>query len=148
MYVFVADDYSTLAKSVRNGEGIYHGPEYEIADYLGQQNVKQQTIFLLDDIIVYWFLGNYPPTRLAAHPSNINKPFLVTAVEGPDATCEGEMLRILSKNPGFIVKSKDVRYLNPSDEATRVLNDALNADYVLINNIRGREIYRRIESAD
>ena len=53
------------------------------------------------------------------------------------------MRRILSREPAFIVKTKYVWYLSEGEEATILLNDTLDRDYVLANVIDGEEIYRR-----
>jgi hypothetical protein len=147
--LFVSHEYSSLAQRVKENKSLSYGPEYEIARYLRQENLDRKPVFLLSDIIVYWFIGQYPVTRLSTHPSNIIRQYLVTAVEGPDATPESEMHRILSREPAFIVKEKHVWYLEGEslhgaapEEVTRLLNDTLDRDYVLTNVIDGREIYR------
>ena len=99
-------------------------------------------MFLLSDHIVYWFIGQYPPTRLSTHPPNITKQYLVAAVEGPDATPEVELNKILSTRPAFIVKNKDLWYLTEGEPITRLLTRTLKSNYFLANVINGREIYR------
>jgi hypothetical protein len=147
--LFVSHEYSLIAQRIKENKGLAYGPEYDIARYLQHENPDRKPIFLLSDIIVYWFVGQYPITRLSTHPSNIVRQYLVTAVEGPDATPVTEMHRILSRQPAFIVKEKHVWYLEEEsmhgavfEEAARLLNDALDIDYVLTNVIDGREIYR------
>jgi len=139
--MFVSDEYSSLAQRVRENKSLSYGPEYEIARYLQQENPDRKPVFLPFDIIVYWFISQYPITRLSTHPSNIFRRYLVTAVEGPNATPESEMHRILSRKPAFIVKKKHIWYLE-GQEAARILNDTLDRDYVLTNVIDEREIYR------
>ena len=139
---FVSEDYFSLVQRVKNNKSLSYGSEYEIARYLRQENPDRKPVFLLSDLIVYWFIGQYPVTRLSTHPSNITRQFLITAVEGPNATPESEMRRILSQEPAFIVKAKHVWYLKEGKETT-LLNDTLNRDYVLTNVIDGQEIYRR-----
>ena len=94
---------------------------------------------------MYWFIGQYPVTRLSTNPFNITQQFILTAVEGPNATAGGEMRRILSREPAFIVKSF-LSFYRMNESVTMLLNelnDALKRDYVLANVIDGREIYRR-----
>jgi 4-amino-4-deoxy-L-arabinose transferase-like glycosyltransferase len=139
--LFVSDEYSSLAQRVKENKSLSYGPEYEIARYLRQENPDRKPVFLPFDIIVYWFISQYPITRLSTHPSNIFRRYLVTAVEGPNATPESEMHRILSWKPAFIVKKKHIWYLEGQD-AARMLTDTLDRDYVLTNIIDEREIYR------
>ena len=142
---FVSHEYSSLAQRVKNNKSLSFGPEYEIAQYLQHENPDRKPVFLLSDHIVYWFIGQYPVTRLSTHPSNITKQFLIRAVEGPNATPESEMRRILSRTPAFIVKEKYLWYFDyfKAEEARMLLNNTLNRDYVLTNVIDAREIYRR-----
>jgi hypothetical protein len=141
--LFVSSEYSGLTRRIKENRNFSYGPEYEIARYLRQENPAQKPVFLLSDIIVYWFIGQNPPTRLATHPSNIVRQLYVQAVEGPDATTDGELRRILSYKPAFIVKAEHVWYLEENEETTRLLGEALNKDYVLATVIDGQEIYRR-----
>jgi hypothetical protein len=142
--LFVSPEYLALAQRIKQNESLSHGLAYKIADYLRHENPDRKPVYMLDNHIVYWFIGQYPLTRLSTHPSNIAKyKGWTTAVEGPRTTAEGEMRRILSKEPEFIVKPKKVWYLEEGEEATRLLTETLNRDYVLANVIGGREIYRR-----
>src|SRR5262249_35803974 len=159
---FVSHEYSSLAQRVMNNQSLSYGSEYEIAQYLRHENPDRKPVFLLSGTIVYWFIGQYPVTRFSTHPTNINRQYLLTAVEGPNATPEDEMRRILSREPAFIVKKEsswhfnerhgagDDRDLNfqglslgAGKEATMLLNNVLNRDYVLTNVIDRQEIYRR-----
>jgi len=129
---FVSHEYSSLAQRVKENKSLSYGPEYEIARYLLQENPDRKPVFLLYDIIVYWFISQYPITRLSTHPSDI-----VRFAAAP----ESEMHNILSRKPAFIVKKKHIWYLE-GQEAARILNDTLDRDYVLTSVIDEREIYR------
>jgi len=109
---------------------------------LEQENREKKTVFLLSDIVVYWLIDQYPPTRLSAHPSNVFKPDLVAAVEGRGATPLSELLRILSMKPAFVVTKKNQWYLVEGEAASTLLTDTLKSDYVLVKVMDGREIYR------
>jgi 4-amino-4-deoxy-L-arabinose transferase-like glycosyltransferase len=141
--IFAFPGYLGLFQRIEAGQDLAYGPEYSVYAFLKKEDADKQSVFLLSDIIVYWFLGQYPPTRLSAHPSNIGKQNLVALVEGREATCEGEMLRILASRPAFIVKTKSTWYLDPDSEVTRLLDSAIASDYVLASVIANREIYRR-----
>jgi hypothetical protein len=139
--LFVSNAYYSLAQRVKENKSLSFGSEYEIARYLRQENPDRAPVFLLDDIIVYWLIGQYPITRLAAHPSNITRQWMVSAVEGHNASPESEMRRILSREPAFIIKTKRVWYLEGKEPA-KLLTDTLDRNYVLTNVIDEREIYR------
>ena len=83
-----------------------------------------------------------PTHQIIDAPPNITKQYLVAAVEGPDATPEVELNKILSTRPAFIVKNKDLWYLTEGEPITRLLTRTLKSNYFLANVINGREIYR------
>jgi 4-amino-4-deoxy-L-arabinose transferase-like glycosyltransferase len=140
--IFVFSEYSGLSRRIIESKSLSYGPEYEIAGYLEQENPEKKTVFLLSDIVVYWLIDQYPPTRLSAHPSNVFKPDLVAAVEGRGATPLSELLRILSMKPAFVVTKKNQWYLVEGEAASTLLTDTLKSDYVLVKVMDGREIYR------
>jgi len=137
------NEYSNLQERLLNHKSVYTGREYAIANYLQQENPENRPVFLLSDIIVYWLIGQYPPTRLANHPSNLAKAYMVAAVEGTNATPASEMARILSRRPSFIIKTKKLWYLRKySPELVGLLDKALEEDYFLAKVIEGAQIYR------
>jgi hypothetical protein len=133
--------YDLLLQRMEQGKSLAHGAAYEIADYL--QNEDGRSFYMVSDHLVYWLLGAYPPTRLSTHPSNIAKPELVTVIEGPNATPESEMRKIVQGRPDFIVKPQSVWYLSGLPEVARLLEESLARDYTLKTVIEGRQIYRR-----
>jgi hypothetical protein len=66
--IFVSKEYLQLTRRIEENMGLSYYPEYEIARYLQHENPDRNPVFLLSDHIVYWFIGQYPPTRLSTHP--------------------------------------------------------------------------------
>ena len=97
---------------------------------------------MMSDHLAYWLLGAYPPTRLSTHPSVLTKPDIITAIEGPHATPDTELGKILAARPEFVVKPPSVDYLSGWPEVARVLEKVLARDYVLDTVIAGRQVYR------
>jgi hypothetical protein len=128
--IFVSKEYLQLTRRIEENMGLSYYPEYEIARYLQHESPDRNPVFLLSDHIVYWFIGQYPPTRLSTHPPNITKQYLVAAVEGPDATPEVELNKMLSTRPAFIVKNKDLWYLTEGEPITRLLTRTLKSNYM------------------
>jgi hypothetical protein len=91
---------------------------------------------------VYWLVGAYPPTRLSTHPSVLTKPEIISVIDGPGATPESEMRKIIDARPNFVVKLPSVPYLSDWPEVARLLEEALARDYVLATTIEGRQVYR------
>ena len=135
--------YYLLLQRIEQGKSLAYGAAYEIADYLQTEDAGARSFYMVSDHLVYWLLGAYPPTRLSTHPSNIAKPDLVTVIEGPNATPESEMRKIVQERPDFIVKPQSVWYLSGLPEVARLLEESLARDYTLKTVIEGRQIYRR-----
>lgn len=135
--------YYLLLQRMEQGKSLAYGAAYEIADYLQTEDASGRSFYMVSDHLVYWLLGAYPPTRLSTHPSNIAKPELVTVIEGPNATPESEMRKIVQERPDFIVKPQSVWYLSGLPEVARLLEESLARDYTLKTVIEGRQIYRR-----
>jgi 4-amino-4-deoxy-L-arabinose transferase-like glycosyltransferase len=135
--------YSTTFHNLERAHGFQYGAEWELAKYLKRENPTGEPIYLMSDHIVYWFIGQYPLTRLSTHPSNIAKPEFVETIEGSSATPESEMTKILLKRPLFIVKTAQLMYLDETASMDKLFRNALAEEYFLAAEIEGREIYRR-----
>ena len=135
--------YELLLQRMERGKSLAYGTAYEIADYLQTEDESGGSLYMASDHLVYWLLGAYPPTRLSTHPSNIAKPELVAVIEGPNATPESEMRKIVQQRPDFIVKPQSVWYLSGLPEVVRFLEESIARDYTLKTVIEGRQIYQR-----
>jgi hypothetical protein len=134
--------YGLLLKRIEQGKSLAHGPAYAIAGYLQAEGAGSRSLYLMSDHLVYWLVGAYPPTRLSTHPSNLTKADIIAVIDGPNATPESEMRKIIEVRPDFVVKPQRVSYLSGWLEVTRLLDEALERDYVLATTIEGRQIYR------
>jgi 4-amino-4-deoxy-L-arabinose transferase-like glycosyltransferase len=120
---------------------------YEVAAYLNRHRSADQPVYLMTNHIIYWFINAEPLTKCTTHPSTIGKTYLLPyCAEKPDADANSEMLRVLAKNPEFIVKLRGKpRYLNHQDDAWHTLSQALERNYQLVDVISAHEIYKRLD---
>ena len=137
--------YQIIADRALAGQPLTYGPGYEIAAYLNQENTSQQPVYMMSDHIAYWLTDLKPLTKLTTHPSNISREYLLKALLSSEATTETEMAKILAQQPKFIVKKKDSSYLSDKLAATLLLEETLKTQYKQVEEIQGREIYRKIE---
>lgn len=101
-------------------------------------------VWAVDDNLVYFYLGDIPPSPLAVHPSNITR----AAVAGPLAAAgyvsAHEFARLLALRPRYIVTEKKNPvpfYMRGAERETFVR--MLSQDYVLWQQFRSVEVYRR-----
>jgi hypothetical protein len=134
--------YDLLLQRIEQGKSLAYGPAYEIADYVRTAGAGRSSLYMMSDHLAYWLLGAYPPTRLSTHPSVLTKPDIITAIEGPHATPDTELGKILAARPEFVVKPPSADYLSGWPEVARALEKALARDYVLDTVIAGRQVYR------
>lgn len=122
--------------------GSVHGRSLELAHYLKEQQVEDGDVLLLADHLAYWWLGIFPPHRMATHPSSLFRSDLVGAATGK--TSIQVVQEVLAAQPRFVVREDYVRHLNSVPDAKRVLNDALAKDYAIVHHVQGLRIYERI----
>jgi hypothetical protein len=138
----VAPAYSDLFKKIKNRD-LFSSPETELAAFLRHENVEKLPIYLLDWHIVYWLVGQYPPTRMSTHPSIITKQVLIETIEGPKSTPEGEMEKILTVSHFIVKPTQEIWYLQSSPKASEVLTQALTRDYDFLRMVGKMEVYRK-----
>jgi hypothetical protein len=97
---------------------------------------------MLTDQLTYWWLNVTPPSRLAVHPANVVMNYAVKAAEGPTATPESEMRRILNTAPDYIVKPDVIWYLDDSP-ALEALDSTVSTDYRQLATTGTLNIYQR-----
>lgn len=138
------NEYKVVGTRFFSQQPLSYGREYELAQYLSQQGGRNTTIYMMEHHLVYWLLDIKPPTKIVTHPSNISKEYLLRAVKGQTATTNQELLKVLNQKPKFIVKKEGVWYLQGHPDAVALLEKTLQTQYVLLNNIQGTQIYRKI----
>ena len=132
--------YGHVIARARHGE-LFDDRGYRIARFLREVNPNREPVYLMTDHIAYWLTGTRPPTRMAAHPSNVARGYLIEAVVGPSATPGSEMEKILATRPRYIVTRDRLRYMRDVPQAAAVLKDRLAAAYQLTEVIGGSRIY-------
>jgi hypothetical protein len=138
----IYSQYYYIAHRVKSGLTLSYGPQYEIAEWLRNENPLAEPVYLMTDHIVYWFTSGRPLTKATTHPSNIAKEYMLDTISGPNSSTSNEMSRILSLSPLFIVKKKRTRYLRKKADAERILEQTLSERYVEVAVIHGRHIYK------
>lgn len=145
-------EYALLVGHARAGQQLAHGPAYEVVAYLREDGGMEQPIYLMDDQIAYWFLGQEPLSRVTAHPSTIVNMGLLQVSGATDPTPEGQLALILDQRPTYIVTRADLWYFADHPELMQYLNETLAADYELVRQIdvpleaSTMDIYRRVVS--
>ena len=133
--------WSTVAHRFRAGKILSWGTAYDIADFIKSEKLKEYSIFMLDNQLVYWLLDRYPPMPLATHPSLLIKPSTRNYLEPESKTTEDALRKAFLKQPTFVVWGS----LWFRDEASGVyfLQRELSTDYTLIATIDNDQIFRR-----
>ncbi|HEY3145478.1 MAG TPA: hypothetical protein VGJ75_03960, partial [Dongiaceae bacterium] len=90
----VVAEYRVMAMRALDGKELRYGAAYQIADYLKRENKSGRPVYMLTDHIVYWLIGQYPPTRWV-HPSNIIRRHALEALVGKEATTEEELTSLV-----------------------------------------------------
>jgi hypothetical protein len=140
----IIPEYKKMLSRALSGQPITYGAGYDIAAYLKQENPSGEPVYMMTDHIVYWLLDEKPLSKSTAHPSNISKEYLLNVLVGPGTTTEMELSKVLAKKPRYIVfKVSSLWYLSNKPAAMILLGDTLKTNYVLVNRIEGRQIFRR-----
>ena len=136
--------YKSVVSRMMANQKLTSGSAYEIAAYLNQENISREPIYMMSDHIVYWLVDSQPLTQSSTHPSNIAKDYILKIVVGSEASTEGEIRKILTQEPKFIVRQKNIWYLSNKPQAKFLLDNTLHQNYELVKQIQGKQIYRRI----
>jgi hypothetical protein len=136
-----AAEWSALTQRLWAGEPLSYGIEYDIADFITSRGTEDYSLFMINNQLVYWLLGRYPPTRLATHPSNISKPVIRKFLEPDSDTTEDALRSVFRREPTFVVWRPNLWYLNAA--AVRFLEHELTTAYVLAGHIGSAQVFRR-----
>lgn len=117
------------------------GLSYWVEDLIAAEGIEDYSVFALNHHVVYFNLKKSPPIPIATHPSSLFKPFLVSALTDGRSTVKDELLRILSQEPTYIVKSPTVWYMEPFPEEKAMLENFLGG-YTLLGERNGLQVYR------
>lgn len=144
-YSLVGEEYGALLGRMINGQRLLLGPSYEVADYINQNRQPDESVYMMDRHIVYWFIDAEPLSKCSTHPSNITKSYLLPyCSDESQATAESEMNKILRQQPEFIVTMEEGSwYLKKEEAVWNLLNKALDEEYELAKAVDDLQIYRR-----
>lgn len=140
----ILEAYKPVISRAMAEERLTYGPTYELYEYLKKENPQNAPVYFMDGHIVHWFQNTKPIAAIVTHPSNIGREYLVKTLHGPSATVESELSEILAKEPAFIVKPFNVRYLKPHPAAFVLLAEKLFLDYELVQIFGDLMVYRHL----
>ena len=139
----VLDEYVSIGKKLALSQPLLSDAGYQIASYLKEHNPTREPVYMMTDHIVTWLNGMQPITKAVTVPSMIGKEYLLKIFLGPKASTESELVALFAKKPLYIVKTKSIWYLD--GKATKLLEDLLYSDYMLVEVIDERYIYKRAQ---
>jgi 4-amino-4-deoxy-L-arabinose transferase-like glycosyltransferase len=134
--------FHQIGSKIWNSKPFKSDKIYQIADYLRVNNPMHEPIYLMDSHIIYWLTNTKPISRLA-HPANITQDLFIKLIDGPQATPENQMIKLLQKKPIYIIKRANLWYLIKEPAVRTVLNDVLKSSYTIEKIIEGEFIYKR-----
>jgi hypothetical protein len=135
--------YNKLVSRFVSGQPMTYGPAYDIVAYLNHEDASKASIYMMTDHIVYWLIDGKPLSKMATHPSTIAKEYLLHVMVGQDDSTENELSKIFAVKPQYIVTEKNIRYLRDKKKARDLLQDTLRAQYKLVKEFQGEQIYIR-----
>jgi len=141
-------EYLRLGRKLANHQPLMSDTGYKLAEYLRNENPQREPMYLMNYHIAHWLTGTKPLSKLITHPSNIAKPSLLKVVAGPDASTAGEIEKLFLKQPLFVVKAEEVKYLRNKPEANAVVDEKLRLHYTLVQIVDRRAyVYKRNPSS-
>jgi hypothetical protein len=138
----LVERYRAAATTLAEGRPLRSDAGYQIAAYLSANNPLGRPVYLMSDHIAYWLIGMPPIAPSVTHPSTISKEYFLEFVAGPGATSDGELAKILAREPEFIVTAEFRAYLK--GHAAERLAHALARDYEEAFALDRRHVYRRV----
>jgi 4-amino-4-deoxy-L-arabinose transferase-like glycosyltransferase len=140
----VISAYSPMVHRAAAEKRLTYGATYEIADFLKASNPDNDPVYFMEGHLAHWFTNTKPISKIATHPSNVGREYLLKVLAGPSATVESELSAILDKEPAFIVMPSTVTYLSGHPHAKELLFQKIFMDYVLVKEIGRFLIYKRM----
>jgi hypothetical protein len=138
----ILNKYLSIAEKVAAKQPLQSDAVYQVASYIKTHNPSGEPVYMMTDHIVYWLIGMQPITKSVTHPSTIGKDYLLKVFLGPEASTESELVTLFGKRPLYVVKTKSTWYLE--DKAAKLLEDLLYTNYMIVETIDGRYVYKRI----
>lgn len=143
--IIVIWHWYAFLKNIYNHKSLFSDTGYKIVEYLKKNKVAGQYIFELSGHhIVYWLCDARLPTKYV-QSTNLYKTFLLKAIDGPEASWEKELQKILDKKPQFILvwadREKILDYF--SEAFLKMLYDEIAQNYQLANKIDNVLIWKR-----
>ncbi len=133
--------YSPWIKEYQSHSNVYE----QIADYINPQMSSADSIYVVnDEPILYFLTKNEPPTRFAYPAFVIDPHFSFVAEVDPDR----EVAKILAKSPKFVIIG---RMEGPGSEKRNPVVDHVMEEikhtYTLDKSFGRIDVYRKLESA-
>jgi 4-amino-4-deoxy-L-arabinose transferase-like glycosyltransferase len=143
--------YGRLIHDVSTRQSLYHGRSFELASYMKDVSDSRDTIFLEEDILLYWLLHKYPVHPVAAFPLSIWKEMgVIEPLYGLGTQTETILGQILERTPTHMVLSKHAVGVpfpqgRHSSKFTDIaaFREAISIHYKLEKEYEDRLIFRR-----
>jgi 4-amino-4-deoxy-L-arabinose transferase-like glycosyltransferase len=133
--------YLKLGSELIYNHRLLYGSAYEIAEFLQRDNSNRQPVLLLDGHLAYWLTNSKPLSRAMAHPSNINKEFLLQTWFGKGNSSATELAKIMALDPKFVI-GEDLRGFFRGDVQIQ-FDKAIAKQYSFFKKIDSTDIYKR-----
>jgi len=123
-------EYSFILSLWINTGTPFYGASFYIAKVIQAEQVQGKPLWIQTNHLAYWLTDSPPVTPAVVHPSNINKPFLLKAWYGEQASSLTELQKIIDRQPTLIISNGAVEtYFNNNPEAQVLLNQVIHDDY-------------------
>jgi hypothetical protein len=133
--------YLQLGSELIYNHRLLYGSAYEIAEFLQRENPNRQPVLLLDGHLAYWLTNTKPLSPAMAHPSNINKEFLLQTWFGKGNSSSTELAKIMALKPKFVI-GEDLRGFFRGDVQIQ-FDKAIAKQYSFFKKIDSTDIYKR-----
>ena len=119
---------------------LYNGEGHELARWIRQHDLQEKSAYYTEYHIAYWLTDQRPLSPIVTHPSNIERPFLFTAIRVPFKSSEEALTHLLTiQKPELIIRRSKRNYTSSMLEDQ--LGRALKQNYRWLETIGSAEIY-------
>lgn len=119
-----------------------HYPARQVAAAIAADRAPGDQVFALSAHLVYWYLHQPPPSRLATHPSALLNTSMSTEMARLGLDRPEPFDAILAGRPRYIVIEQDTPWYLQGTRQASDLGRVLGADYGLWRTIAGIRVYR------
>ena len=136
--------YGLILSLLINKGTPFYGASFYITNVIQEQQLEGAPLWIQTNHLAYWLTDSPPVTPAVVHPSNINKPFLLQAWYGDQASSLTELQKIIDRQPALMVSDGAIEtYFQSNPEAQILLDTFIDQQYQLLNySYRDLRFYR------